>query len=301
MEFALVMRELWGQKRLLALGVVVSMICAILSVYQVKTVLPPKLTQRALQYSSASIQTFVDVPHSFVGDLTAPLAPVIDRATVFANLMASPGALDLIGQNSGIPGDQLWAAGPVDPTQQRVIVEPTVSKRSFEVAGEALPYRIEFLADPNLPLISIYTQAPTTPQAIALANGSVQALKQYVHDLQVQQHIQPAAWVTIRTIGPASGALVNGGINKKLAGLVFFAIFGAWCVLVLVCSRFRANWRKSGRALNLDATANGRNGRATRRWAVEPPVEEQLVGSSKRQAVPLRLRGRFTRASNGDG
>lgn len=298
MEFALVMRELWTHKRWLAIGIVVSFAVATLSVYTVKPGLPPKLTKRSLQYSSATIQAFVDVPNSFVGDLTAPLAPVIDRATIFANLMASPGALRLVGQDAGIPGDQIWAAGPVDPTQQRVVVEPTVTKRSFQVSGEALPYRIEFLANPNLPIISIYTQAPITSQAVSLANASVQGLSQYVREVQKQRHVQRAAWVTVRTIGPASGATVNGGIVKKLAGLVFVAIFAAWCLLILVISRFRANWRKSA-PVRLQATSNGHSAGA--HWGIEEPTADDLLAMTlNEEAVPVPLRGRGTHVPNGN-
>src|SRR5690349_596951 len=117
MELAVVMRELWGRKKWLAWGFVVSAAAAILSVYQVAQVFPPKLQKRSLEYSSAATQVFVDSPRSFVGDLTRVPSPEIDRATIFANLMASPGAIALIGVNAGIPGDQIWAAGPVDPTQ----------------------------------------------------------------------------------------------------------------------------------------------------------------------------------------
>jgi hypothetical protein len=249
MEFALVIRELLGHKRLLALGILVAGAAAILSISRVESLVPPKLKPRSLQYSSASIQAYVDVPSSYVGSLAPPLPPEIDRATVFANLMVSPGALDLIGQDAEVPGDQIWAAGPVDPTQQRVVVEPTATKRNYQVAGEKQPYRIEFLANPNLPIISIYTQAPTGTQAVALANGSVRALSSYVHDVQVKQKVPATARVTIRTIGRASGAVVNGGIAKKLAGLVFLIVFVGWCLLVLVGTRFWANWRRSGLAV----------------------------------------------------
>jgi hypothetical protein len=263
MEFALVIRELLGHKRWLLVGIVVATAAAVLSIYRVEQLVPPKLKPRSLQYSSATIQAYVDMPSSFVGSLAPPLPPEVDRATVFANLMVSPGALDLIGHDSGIPGDQIWAAGPVDPTQQRVVQEPTATKRNYQVAGETEPYRIEFLANPNLPIISIYTQAPTGTQAVALANGSVQALSRYVHDVQIAQKVPDTSRVTIRTIGQASGAVVNGGIAKKLAGLVFFVVFAGWCVLVLVMTRFRANWRRSGLAVVTRAEAVDVTDRAT--------------------------------------
>jgi hypothetical protein len=259
MEFALVLRELWGKKGWLAVGVLVSLIAVVLSIYQVQ-LLPPKLVKHDLQYSSASIQAFVDTPESFVGDVTRDITPGINRATVFANLMASPGAMGIVGRYAGIPGDQIWAAGPIDPTQQRVVVEPTATKRNFQVSGESLPYRIDFLANPNLPIVSIYTQAPTTAQAVSLANASVRGLNDYIYLQQTQQHIPVAARVVVRTIGPANGATVNGGIAKKLAFIVFVAAFAGWCVLVLIASRLRANWRRSGLMLQIGRVISDREG-----------------------------------------
>jgi hypothetical protein len=256
MEFALILRELWGKKRWLALGCAVSLFLAVLSVYKIN-VLPPKLVSRDLQYSTASIQGFVDTPDSFVGDMKADPTPGIQRATVFANLMASPGAMDLVGRYAGIPGDQIWAAGPIDPTQQRVVVEPTVTKRGYQVSGEAFPYRIEFLSDPDLPIISIYTQAPSTVQALSLANASVRGLNDYIAEQQTQQHVPAAARVIVRTIGPANGGIVNGGIGKKLLAIVFLAVFAAWCVLMLITTRLRANWRASALMLQFRAVMNG--------------------------------------------
>jgi hypothetical protein len=244
MELAVVLRELWGHKRSLAVGAVVSFVAALYSVYQIHMG-SPWLVKRALQHSSASAQAYVDSSESFVGDATAAVQPIINRAWTFANLMASPGAMDTVGHYAGIPGDEIWSAGPVDPSQQRVAVEPTATKRAYQVAGEALPYRIEFLADPTLPIISIYTEAPTTTQALALANASVVTLSAYVSKQQAEQHIPMAARVVIKSMGPASGGIVNGGIAKKLAVLVFVAVFLGWCLLILVCTRVRANWRRS--------------------------------------------------------
>ncbi|MGH3264559.1 MAG: hypothetical protein ACRDNS_21475, partial [Trebonia sp.] len=91
MELALIVRELLTKRRWLAVGAVVAFGVAVLSVCQVRSILPPRLAAKDLQYSAASIQAYVDTPRSFVGDTTVDIGPGINRATVFANLMASPG------------------------------------------------------------------------------------------------------------------------------------------------------------------------------------------------------------------
>ena len=52
MEFALILRELWARKRLLALGILVAGLVSLLSVYRIDGF---GLKRRTLQYSSATV------------------------------------------------------------------------------------------------------------------------------------------------------------------------------------------------------------------------------------------------------
>ena len=240
MEFALILRELSRRRAALGIGVVVALIAAILSVYRLTST---GLAARSLQYSSASTQVFVDTPSSVLGDLQPSFEPLQARATVYANFMASPTFLALVGEKSGIPGGQIYAAGPVDPSVPRVVEEPTAVQRNVEITGESTPYRLNFNDDPNLPTIGIYAQAPNTRQAVALANASAAALAQYVAMLAKTGNTPPAQRVVIRQLGSASGGVVDGGISKSIAFLTFVVVFFLWCVLVLIGGRFAESWR----------------------------------------------------------
>jgi hypothetical protein len=255
MEFALILRELAKHRVALAIGVVIAVIAATLSVYHLDGL---KLKPRSLQYSSATTQALVDSESSLIGSLSAQFEPLQVRAGVYANLMASPSFLNRIGKHAGIPGDQIYAAGPVDPTVQRVVQEPTAVQRNIEISGETAPYRLNFNHDPNLPTIGIYAQAPTTKQAVQLANAAAVGLEEYVAGLGA--HTSPAERVVVRQLGQANGSVVDGGISKSLAGLAFIATFVLWCALVLFWSRFRATWRAS--AKGADSPGHASNGDA---------------------------------------
>ncbi|HWY90661.1 MAG TPA: hypothetical protein VNY31_08320 [Solirubrobacteraceae bacterium] len=243
MEFALVLRELSRRKILLLVGVLVAAAAAVFSVYRVDG---SSLESRSLQYSSANTQVLVDSPKSVLGNLSQSFEPLSIRASVYANFMASPAVLAVIGQHVGLSGGQIYAAGPVNPQQPRVVQEPTALKRNIEITGETNPYRLEFSNNTSQPTINIYAQAPKTSQAIALANAAVVGLQSYVAGLQRTSGTPSAARVTIRQLGPAIGGVVNGGISKALAAIVFVMVFLLWCVLVLVGSRFVEIWRTSG-------------------------------------------------------
>jgi hypothetical protein len=227
---------------LLALGVLIAVIAAVLSVYRLDGL---ALKSRSLQYSSASTQALVDASSSVLGNLSQSSEDLSARAAVYANFMASPAVLDLVGKQVGLSGEQLYAAGPVNANQPRVVQEPTALKRNVEITGETTPYRLNFESQTGLPTINIYSQAPTTPQAIALANAAVVGLQRYVTKLESEDKVPAASKIEIRQLGPANGAVVDSGISKQLAVMVFLAVFLLSCALILVGARFRGVWRES--------------------------------------------------------
>jgi hypothetical protein len=299
MEFALLLRELSKRRLLLAVGVLVAAIAAIFSVYRIED---SKLKARSLQYSSASTQVLVDSPSSVIGNLSQSFEPLSARAVVYANFMASPAVLTVIGQQAGIPGDQIYAAGPVDELEPRAVQEPTALKRNVEITGETDPYRLNFDSATNVPTITIYAQAPTTAQAVALANGAVAGLKQYVASVETANRIPPHSRVVIRQLGPANGSVVDGGISVALMAIVFVATFLLWCILMLAGSRLRENWRASailaggaGDAARGETPAKGGKDAAetaTReRPAYSPetdPFEALAMSANDRDPVPTR-------------
>jgi len=242
MGLALAARELSKQRRWLLVGVLVAGVAATLSVYRLDGL---KLKPRELQYSSASTQVLVDSTRSVLGDAAESLEPLANRAFVYANFMTSPAVLNVIGKHVGLSGEQIYAAGPVNPNEPRVVQEPTALKRNVQITGETKPYRLSFESQAQQPTIGIYSQAPTTDKAIALANAAAVGMQQYVANFEAANNTPAASRVTIRQLGPASGAVVNGGIRKSLAALTFVGVLLLWCVLILAAPRVRAVWRES--------------------------------------------------------
>ncbi len=254
MEFALVLRELWRRKRFLALGALVAAIAALASVYRLDGV---GIKPRSLSFSSATTQVLVDSRQSALADLGQDISPLMARATVYANIMASPEFLDLVGARVGLAGNQIYAAGPVDPQLPRTVQEPTALKRNVELTGETTPYRLNFNSDPNLPDVGVFAQAPTTKMAIALANAAVGALQDYVANIESTTGVPPHSRAAIRQLGTAYGAVVNGGVSKTIFALVFIAVMLIWCVVMLAIARFRVTWRASATLHSAFAGAPG--------------------------------------------
>jgi hypothetical protein len=266
LELARVIRELRQRRWLLALGLLIAAGASIFIVHKTP-----------LQYSAASTQVLVDANASVLGDDLQSTEALSARAEVYANFMASPAILDIVGRQVGLSGEQIYAAGPVNAAEPRVEQEPTALKRNLQLTGETKPYRLNYEAQGNLPTITIYSQAPTTTMAVALANAAVVGLQRYVARAESTSAIPKSSRIVIRQLGPASGGVVDGSVSKTLAAMVFAAVFLLWCALLLYGARFRVAWRESAAAQ--DAGEQDRSAMAAR-------GEEHCVGSP--EETPLR-------------
>ena len=234
MELAQALLKLWALRIWLAVGLVLSVVAAaaILTMGHSKV------------YSSASTQMLVDSPRSALGDATEDLTPFTTRAFVFARLMTTPQALQYIGRAAGIPGNLIAASGPTELAGPQATHAPT-APQGGQLTSVPAGYKLNFLQNPQLPTVNVYAEAPTTKQAIALANGAVTGFAAYIHSLDSQSSVPPGQRLAIRQAGPATGGVVDPGANKKLAAIIFVLVFTLWCALVLFVTNVRAQLRSA--------------------------------------------------------
>jgi hypothetical protein len=254
MELARTLNILWRRRRLVALGAVLAAAAAFLSVFSIG-LFPPSVASRTNVFATASTQLLVDTPDSAFADLANDLTPLDTRASVFARFLASPVAVGLIARDARIPLDSIEAQGPYDINLPLIQQEPTAEKRGTQLIGESALYRLRFENNPVLPIVSVFAQAPTKDEALALANAAPQALKTYVGRIQAQQHTPSWRRVVIRSLGDASGGVVNEGANIQIATLVFLVVFGLWCLLLIPAQTIARGWRVAG--AHGGAAANG--------------------------------------------
>lgn len=242
MELARTLKTLWMRRRLVALGALVATIAALLSVYRVG-LFPPSLESRTNVFATASTQLLVDAPDSAFADLANDLTPLETRASVFARFLASPVALELIAQDAGVPLGSIEAQGPYDINLPEIQQEPTAEQRSSQIIGEGAVYRLRFENNPVLPVVSTFAQAPTLAEAEGLANAAPRALRTYINRIQAVQATPEDRRVVIRKLGSATGGVVNEGANVQISALVFFLVFGAWCMLLIPAHTIARGWR----------------------------------------------------------
>lgn len=242
MEQARVLKTLWRRRRLVALGALVATIAALLSVSRVG-LFPPSLESRTNVFATASTQILVDTPSSAFVDLSNETDPLETRASVFARFLTSPVAIALIAREARLPADAIEAQGPYEQNLPPFQQEPTAAQRSTQILGEGALYRLRFENNPELPIVSVFAQAPTGEAAVALATAAPAALRAYVERIQRRQQTPAGRRVEIRRLGHAIGGVVNEGANRQIAALVFIVVFAGWCLLLLPAQTIARGWR----------------------------------------------------------
>jgi hypothetical protein len=279
MELVQVLRQLWGRRMLVLVVALVAAMAAAATAYRPEG-MPPKLQKRSLGIGAASTQVLVDTPRSSQTNIDKDPTPLSTRALVFAQAMSSLQGRAAIAKETGIPAIKIAAKGPFSSESNRSTFQAQPSEpRANEILGEGEGYRLLFDAQQELPIVSIYAQAPTALAAEKLANGASRAMRKYVTTLGVKDS-KSDSQVVLRDLGPAEGGTVNQGVSTAVMALVFIGILTLGCLLIVFGSGLAREWRRLGEqehhAIALDPTS------------VENPPEHSRLRRAAGAIVPAR-------------
>ena len=233
MTLAKLLLRLWKLRLWVALGGVLAVVAAVASV---------KLAHSPV-YSSATTGMLVDSPQSVLGNAEIDLTGYVARADVFARLITSDEALGYIGRASGIRGNLIEATGPVETNGAPQATHAPSAVLGGPPAGATPQYKIDLTQNPQLPTIEVYTTAPTTKQAIALANGTVTGFAAFVSHVEARTAIKPNSRIIVRQLGGATGGVVDASAGKSRAVIIFMAVLALWSGLLLFVSSLRSQLR----------------------------------------------------------
>jgi capsular polysaccharide biosynthesis protein len=183
-----------------------------------------RLSSHNVSTGAATIQILVDSPSSELANLNQDPAPLISRASVFAQVMTSDTVVKDIAAAAGLPADQITAQGPYSGSGQVLNSITPAEARSSQLVAESAPYRLTFLAQQNEPVITATVQAPTELAAARLAGAVFTGVQNYVAAAQQQGHTPSEHRVTLRELGGAQSATVNGGSRTTIAIAAFLGV-----------------------------------------------------------------------------
>jgi hypothetical protein len=231
-----------------AIGVIPVAYLALSSAYHVGT---SGIHKKSLEFGSAQTQLLIDSPESTLAYAGADVTPLSTRAQVFAQFLQTNPVKTEMGKLLHVPGGAIAVTIPnTNPNLPIAAIQPAAQQRNQGLISESKALQLLVVPEPDLPLISVYAQGPTSEAATALANASAKALGDYVAGLrgqtftkkqlnqQARLGIVPASRVTVRQLGAAQGGMVDSGASKKVAILVFFGLLILDCVIVILLGGF---------------------------------------------------------------
>lgn len=258
MELGRHLHELWRLRVAVGVCLALATLTSISVSYKI-SLLPPGLEPRALQMAAASTEVLVDTPRSTLTDVRQTLFEIesmTNRSVLLGNVMASPPVLAYVARRAGVPPDMIRAQTPRTPNSPRPLETPDSERKTSDLLRSTNQYRISIEADPSVPILKIYAQAPTARAAAELANASVTGLRDYVMQEARSQRIELDKQVRLQQLGRARGSIINEGVRLQASFLVFLAVFGLAAAAAIFMSRVRRGWQQA--ALAADASSNRR-------------------------------------------
>jgi hypothetical protein len=237
---------LWRLRPFVALSAVLACVVAVWSVADISFTPTLRLTPRALEMATGSTHVVVDTPRSSVLDLrqnTYSFEALTQRAVLLGNVMANGRVREAIAQRAGVPADTLQVSAPLTPKQPRAQVGSANTKHTSDIFKSTDQYRLSIEANPTVPVLDVYSQAPTAKSAALLADASVTALREYLAGLAAAQHIPPKDQIRLLQLGQARAKVINQGIDWQVAFLAFVLTFTLACASAIFFSRVLRGWR----------------------------------------------------------
>ena len=251
MDAVTVLRLLWRQRLLLAVGIGLAVFVGIVMAYNVTGGLPPKFESRKYNVGIASAEMLVDSPKSQVADLgggqaLTDVGGLASRARLLANLMAISPLKERIARRAGVNPRRLIATAPS--------VDLPKAKNALDASADgqkATTLTVDF--NEVLPIITANAQAPSPEMAARISTAAVEELKAYLKTVAATDKVPGARQLVISPLGPARFATVARGPRRLFAILAGVFIFGLWCAGLVFGTRLSRSWREAAAEEQRDA------------------------------------------------
>ena len=142
-----------------------------------------------------------------------------------------------------MPADRIRVSAPLTPDFPRPLAANDDEKHTSDLLRSTDQYRLKIVADPSVPILSVFAQAPTTSASDDLANAAVDGTRDYLVDVGRRQQIAAGQQVQLSQLGRATGGIINRGVRTEAMALTFVFVLSLAFAAVLFFSRTRKGWR----------------------------------------------------------
>jgi hypothetical protein len=159
--------------------------------------------------------------------------------------MASPPVLIYIGRRAGVNPQMIRAQPPLTVDFPRPLSGFGEDPKTRDLLRSTDQYRINIQANPTVPILQVYAQAPSAKAAATLANASVEGLRDYLEAAAKEQGTPPGDIVRLSSLGRAHGKVITGGIRWQLGFVTFLVVFGLSAATAVFLSRIQRGWKEA--------------------------------------------------------
>jgi hypothetical protein len=181
-------------------------------------------------------------PNLVVGGNSYLYESLVNRATLFGNVMVSPPVLANLARAIGVRPNRIQATAPMTANVPRALIDPGSGGSATDIIASPDRYKLQVQADPSVPILHVYTQAPSKQAAVRFATAAVQAATSYLQQLQSLGKIRPGQQVTVEQLGSAQGGIANPGAPIQIALLVFVGVFCVSLWFSAIAAKIRGGW-----------------------------------------------------------
>jgi hypothetical protein len=237
------------------------------------SVLPPAAQKRQLQVAGAATHVLIDAPRSWVlDDAVKPgdFGNLAHRADLLGTLVTSEPVRRSIGQRIGVSPEEIGASTRITANVTNALSQSNSEERATQLLLSHRRYQLDVQTTPGRPILNIFAQAPSVPEAERLADAAVAALREYVDRQTFARRIAPRWRIRLEQLGAARGGVINGGSVPQIFVLTFLVALSGCACLLLLAGRVRRGRRaiaaelSTGERVRRMAAAGGDWPRTTR-------------------------------------
>jgi hypothetical protein len=223
-----------------ALSLLVATVACVCTLYR-PSLAPPGLHARGLTIGSASSDLLIATPNLAVGG-PADYVSLVNRAILVGNVMVSGPVLDFIAHELGIRADQIQGTAPMTANVPRTLIEPGGGANATAILQSPDHYKLEIQADPSVPILHVYGQAPSKAAAIRLTATAIQGVTSYLQRMQVTSNVPASDQIRVEQLGGVTGGNANPGSAMQIALLVFAGVFAVSLWVATIFAHVRRGW-----------------------------------------------------------
>ena len=247
MRLGMYLHELARSRIGLAISLAIALLAAMQILFSI-SLFPPRLETRSVDVATASTHVLVDTPRSTLTDLRQDVYEIrslSQRAVILGNVMASPPVREFIARRVDVAPDGISATGPLTLEQPREIASAENEPHTSDILQPPDEYRLSIRANPTVPVLDVYSQAPDAEAARGLADAAVDGLQDYLDAVALERRTPADDQVDLQQLGRARGGVINPGAGLAIALVVFALVFTGCSVGVLLIARVRRGWAAS--------------------------------------------------------